>query len=432
MRVALEQSLGLLEASGRIGIAGSNFKVALVYLLRDMFADAKVILLDLNDEFSCVARMGTTRYYDVVKGAGLILIIILSAIPFINTFAMAPELAYDDGGAEEFWSDYYPNGMAVKFRPPSSRWRITAILIYGFMIDKDEKSFIVEVMDKDLNVIFRASLPISEYFKNATLHWAKVPLPGVIVEDDFYVCIYPMLDFNGTQLWIAIDDDTASDRCFLVDCYKQEVKSWKGGHAMIRVEGGEAINFIDIILDSISINEDALELYFKVTASSNDTKVRATIQMRSLTEDCEVVREKGLYKTRIEWSRLLNVKEPVKLMLSARTLNLTATLTIKLNETILSKYLRLKEENKHLETMMNSSKAEIEVLRNKLEKKGDATAFLSTLLKEYQEMLSEENEENERLIKELSILRLLTTSLATLMTFLLFRVLRRRARLGSL
>lgn len=67
MRVKPEQSLGLLEASVRIGVAGSNFKAALVYLLQERFRDAKVILLDLNDEFSCVARIGATRYYDVVK-----------------------------------------------------------------------------------------------------------------------------------------------------------------------------------------------------------------------------------------------------------------------------------------------------------------------------------------------------------------------------
>ncbi|MEM3648899.1 MAG: hypothetical protein QW506_07030, partial [Thermoproteota archaeon] len=67
MRVSRERSLGLLEASVRIGVAGSNFKAALVYLLQEVFKDSKVILLDLNDEFSCVARMGATRYYDVVK-----------------------------------------------------------------------------------------------------------------------------------------------------------------------------------------------------------------------------------------------------------------------------------------------------------------------------------------------------------------------------
>jgi len=141
---------------------------------------------------------------------------------------MIIELAYDDGGAELFWSDYYPNGIAVMFSPPASRWKITAILIHGFIIDKGEKPFIVELRDRDLNVIFRTSLSVSEYFKNATLHWARIPLPNVTVRGDFYVCVYPMLDFNGTQLWIAIDNGTASDRCFLIDCYRQGLRDWTG------------------------------------------------------------------------------------------------------------------------------------------------------------------------------------------------------------
>ncbi|MGB9717716.1 MAG: hypothetical protein ACPL4E_04675, partial [Thermoproteota archaeon] len=297
----------------------------------------------------------------------------------------------------------------------------------GFAIDKGEKSFLVELRDKDLNIILRTSLPISEYFKNATLHWARVPLSNVIVNGGFYVCVYPMLDFSGTQLWIAMDNDTAPDNCFLVDCYRQETEDWRGGHAMIRVEGEEATDYIEIVPDSISVNEDALELIFKIVASSNDTEAGATILVGSSTEDCEVICEKGLCRTSIEWLRLLGLEEPAKLLLSAKALNSTATLTIKLNETLLSKYLRLKEENEHLEAMVNSCKVEIEVLRSRLEKEGDATAFLSTLLKEYQEMLSEETVENERLIKELSILGFLTILLAILTAFLLFLILRRRA-----
>ncbi|MGC8831823.1 MAG: hypothetical protein ACP5PQ_04515 [Thermoproteota archaeon] len=137
-----------------------------------------------------------------------------------------------------------------------------------------------------------------------------------------------------------------------------------------------------------------------------------------------------MYKARVEWFKLLNLKEPTRLLLSAKALNSTATLTIKLNETIISKYLRLKEENEHLETMINSCKVEIEVLRNKLEKERGATAFLSASLKGYQKMLSEETEKNERLIQELSILRLLTIPLATLTFSLLFHALRRRTRSG--
>ncbi len=85
-------------------------------------------------------------------------------------------------------------------------------------------------------------------------------MPNVIVEGDFYIWVYPMLDFSGTQRWIVMDNDTTPDRCFLVDCYKQEARGWKGGHAMIRVEGEEAIDFIEIITGPISMNEDTLEL----------------------------------------------------------------------------------------------------------------------------------------------------------------------------
>ncbi|MEM2930624.1 MAG: hypothetical protein QW797_07195, partial [Thermoproteota archaeon] len=95
---------------------------------------------------------------------------------------------------------------------------------------------------------------------------------------------------------------------------------------MIGVEGEEVIDFIEIIPDAISMNEDVLELYFKVIAPSNDTEVRSVIQIGSLTEGCEIVFEKGLYRMRVEWPKLMNVKEPVRLVLSARALNLTTTL----------------------------------------------------------------------------------------------------------
>ncbi|MEM2929293.1 MAG: hypothetical protein QW797_00260 [Thermoproteota archaeon] len=63
----LEPSLGLLETAGRIGVAGGNFRSILVYLLSEVFKDTRIILFDLNDEFSCVSRIRTTRYCNIVK-----------------------------------------------------------------------------------------------------------------------------------------------------------------------------------------------------------------------------------------------------------------------------------------------------------------------------------------------------------------------------
>lgn len=356
----------------------------------------------------------------------LLILLVLAQVPRVYPDSSLL-LRYDDGGAEYFWSDYYPNGIAVEFTSPALKWRITAILIYGFAVIRDEKSFIVEVRDESFNLAFRTSVPISNHFKNATLDWSRIPLPSVVVKGNFYVCVYPMLEFNGTQLWIAMDNDTAPDRCLLIDCYRQEVRGWKKGHAMIRVEGEEVIDFIEIIPDAISMNEDVLELYFKVIAPSNDTEVRSVIQIGSLTEGCEVIYEKGLYRTRVEWSKPMNVKEPVKIMLSAKALNLTTTLVLKLNGTVFSKYLRLKEENERLKATIDGFKVEMEVLRNRLEKEENATALLNTSLKEYQRMLSEKAEENEKLIEELKTLRILIVLLAILVAFLAFHTLRIRS-----
>ncbi|NHV98241.1 MAG: hypothetical protein HA496_01185 [Thaumarchaeota archaeon] len=142
-----------------------------------------------------------------------------------------------------------------------------------------------------------------------------------------------MLDFNGTQLWIAVDNDTISGNCFLIDCYRQGVRSFKEGQAMIKVEGEEVIDFIEIVPNSIFIDEDALKISFKIIAPCNSVEVGATLRVESLIEDCKVVCEKGLYETRIEWSRFSGLKEPAKLLLSIKAPNLTATLIIELDET---------------------------------------------------------------------------------------------------
>jgi len=59
------------------------------------------------------------------KGIALILILIP---PLVSASVMIIELAYDDGEAELFWSDYYPNGVAIEFSP---RAREKASKVFG-------------------------------------------------------------------------------------------------------------------------------------------------------------------------------------------------------------------------------------------------------------------------------------------------------------
>jgi len=197
---------------------------------------------------------------------------------------------------------------------------------------------------------------------------------------------------------------------------------------MIRVEGEEAVNIIEIVPHSVSIGEDALELSFKTAGPSNDIELKATIQAGSLIEDCEVKYEKGLYKTRVEWLKLSGLKSPVKLLLVAKALNSTMTLTVGLNTSLFSKYVQLEEENERLRAMVNSSCVE---LRDRLEKEDNNITLLSASLKEYREIISEKDEENKRLVEELNAMRLLTVSLAILTVFLLFPALRQRIHTGK-
>ncbi|MEM3448635.1 MAG: hypothetical protein QXP38_07130, partial [Nitrososphaerota archaeon] len=284
--------------------------------------------------------------------------------------------------------------------------------------------------DSGFNAVFRASFLISNHFKNATLDWARVPLPNIVMEGNFYVCIYPMLEPKGTQLWIAIDNDTISNRSFLVDCYKREMRKFDEGNVMIRVEGKEATDFIEIIPDYILIGREALRLLFKVITTSNITEVRAILQIESLREDCEVIYREGLYEVMIDWSRLFGLREPAMLMLSARASNSTAFLTMKLSETLVSTHFRLRDENALLRAMFNSSKAEMEVLKDRLENREASIVALRSLLDAYEEKLLNEAERNERLCRELNVLRLLIALLAITTIFLLVITLRRRSFSG--
>ncbi|MEM2930623.1 MAG: hypothetical protein QW797_07190 [Thermoproteota archaeon] len=118
----------------------------------------------------------------------LLTLLILAQVPRVRP-GSSLLLRYDNGGAEYFWSDYYPNGMAVKFTPPAFRWKITAVLIYGFAVIKGNGSFIIEVRDGDFNLAFRGSFSISDCLKNATLDWVKISMPNIAVKGDFYVCV---------------------------------------------------------------------------------------------------------------------------------------------------------------------------------------------------------------------------------------------------
>ncbi len=63
----LSEECEAFDLTNRIGLAGWNFRRALVSLLSRFFQDYRIVLFDSSDEFSCVARMSGARYYNVAE-----------------------------------------------------------------------------------------------------------------------------------------------------------------------------------------------------------------------------------------------------------------------------------------------------------------------------------------------------------------------------
>jgi len=157
-------------------------------------------------------------------GSPVAIILVLSA-SLLACFADSdPVVSYDDGGANYYWSDFYPHGAAVRFGPPALPWKITAVHIYGFLIERGKAQFIVEIRDSDFNLIYKSSFATSEHFNNATVAWARIPLLNVTVVGDFYIRVYPLLETGKTELWIGVDNDSSIvARSYLADCYEDKI-----------------------------------------------------------------------------------------------------------------------------------------------------------------------------------------------------------------
>ncbi|MEM3648160.1 MAG: hypothetical protein QW506_03230, partial [Thermoproteota archaeon] len=177
----------------------------------------------------------------------------LLSILLLNTLkaqASPFELSYDDGSFDYAWSDFYPNGAAVRFTPPALPWRITGVVFYGLALERGGNMlFTLEVRDQFFNLVYTKQYATFQFFKNGTFGWANIPLPNLTVNGDFYVCIYPCFSLDATQLWIGVDDDPPiSDRSLLVDREEGRIvrvwdeNSGRPKNFMIRAEGAQAVS----------------------------------------------------------------------------------------------------------------------------------------------------------------------------------------------
>ena len=389
--------------------------------------------------------MSSTKMAKIGSLVAILLVLSTSLLPCLGDSDYV--ISYDDGESDYYWADFHPFGAAVKFTPLTLPWKVTAIRLYGFMIDREKTQFIVEIRDSDFNLIYKSSFMINEYFNNATVDWARIPLPNVTVDGDFYTCVYPMLEIGKTELWIGVDNDSSIvGRSYFVDCYEGKiVNGWNVSHVgpgnvMIKVEGIQAVSFTQVKIKSIIATKDGAGVDFRVLSNEEIVDVKAMALHNGISENCEVIQVNGTYRTRVGG---LKPAWTTKLMIIAKTLNSTASITIEISGDFWSDYSKLREENDRLKSAANNATLELELKRFEdiIEQKNLIIADLKSSFRIYEERWLETitnakqlNETTKNLKRELddlnlqlNVFKIATVSFAAIMLLLAVVVLKRRS-----
>jgi len=123
------------------------------------------------------------------------------------------ELKYDDSEVRDCISTISPmfGGHIVDFSPPATPFTVKKIRIFGVISRLAEglegKSFDAEILDKDLEVLYSATYPYTEFTNNPS--WVEVEVPDIEVSDEFYVHIYTDSPYPG--LHIGADDSVVNE-----------------------------------------------------------------------------------------------------------------------------------------------------------------------------------------------------------------------------
>ncbi|VVB71362.1 Uncharacterised protein [uncultured archaeon] len=89
-------------------------------------------------------------------------------------------------------------GEAVKFTAPKSDWKLKSVEILawsGFNNSTQsfpaDKNFLLEIRDKDLNVLYKFADAQNNYFLSPTAPvYGTIEIPALIISGDFYVIFY--------------------------------------------------------------------------------------------------------------------------------------------------------------------------------------------------------------------------------------------------
>lgn len=115
-------------------------------------------------------------------------------------------ILYNDGIPEDgIWLGD-GRGHAVLFSPPDN-WTLSKIAVCGML--NSEGVFLLEVWDKDLNLIHRTTDLAGAYF-GRNLSWAEIDIPDIKLNDTFFITL-----FEFSTVFVGIDENTTFNRSFL-------------------------------------------------------------------------------------------------------------------------------------------------------------------------------------------------------------------------
>ena len=123
----------------------------------------------------------------------------------VDIVTLPIELYYDDGQVDAAWATGPLGGAAVLFTPPEVPWLLSRIKVAGWYAYSDAP-FYVEIWDSDRNELLHESYMYSQFFGYEALTWAEIDIPDVVVDGDFYVCVFPN-DSEDHILWLGFDND---------------------------------------------------------------------------------------------------------------------------------------------------------------------------------------------------------------------------------
>ncbi|MBO3798539.1 MAG: hypothetical protein QW491_01640 [Thermoproteota archaeon] len=374
------------------------------------------------------------------KHVWLILALALSSTLLLNplkVYASPFELAYDDGSFDYAWSDFYPSGAAVRFTPPALPWRITGVVFYGLALERGGNMlFTLEVRDQYFSLVYTKQYATFQFLKNGTFGWARIPLPNITVNGEFYVCIYPCFSLDATQLWIGVDEDPPiSGRSLLVNREEGRIvkvwdeKSGRPRNFMIRVEGAQAVSIASIGVSSIRVGEQAIEVRLNIASSQSIVSVEGILRHGLTWDPCSIILEGNAYVARLP--------EPGNLTVNVKTMDSTFGATLNIQVEIWKAYSELRNRVGMLEESNETLTHLVEELSSKVVELNTSVVELNALNRVLEERwlnslsrmhtlnntLATVRSEAEALRGENNVLRIVCIILASLFVFTLLAAL---------